>query len=80
MKSADIPHPAGLCYNDKNVSERCAQYAGFLGDFLAGVIEVLFVDRWVEKQYERRRKRRVRAATNARCSALRGGKEGEMHG
>ena len=52
----------------------------FLGDFLDGVIGVLFVDRWVEKQYERRRKRRVCAATNARCSALRGGKEGEMHG
>ena len=50
----------------------------FLGDFLAGVIEVLFVDRWVEKQYDRRKSRKARAARSARCPSLRCGKKGEM--
>ena len=50
----------------------------FLGDFLAGVIEVLFVDRWVEKQYDRRKSRKARAARSARCLSMRCGKKGEM--
>ena len=50
----------------------------FLGDFLAGVIEVLFVDRWVEKQYDRRKRRKARADGSARCSSLRRGKKGEL--